>query len=108
MKSTERRASAERRRELRQRLVARDAFHVVGNWVELDRAHYSSRFTIEAQQVDRMLDRIVTAYHWNRSDPMSDIYNERFHRDVRVTPRDGEWESIEREKLEAAREEKPK
>jgi hypothetical protein len=89
-------------------VLNRDAFHVVGNWVELDRMHFSSRFTLEAQQVDRMLNRIVTAYHWDRSDPMSDIYNERFHRDVRVTPRDGEWEAIEREKLAAAREEKPK
>jgi hypothetical protein len=83
------------------------AFHVVGNWVELDRMHFSSRFTLEAQHLDRMLNRIVTAYHWDRSDPMSDIYNERFHRDVRVTPRDGEWEAIEREKLAAARAEKP-
>jgi hypothetical protein len=88
-------------------VLNRDAFHVVGNWVELDRMHFSSRFTLEAQQVDRMLNRIVTAYHWDRSDPMSDIYNERFHRDVRVTPRDGEWEAIEREKLAAARAEKP-
>ena len=83
------------------------AFHVVGNWVELDRMHFSNRFTLEAQHVDRMLNRIVTAYHWDRSDPMSDVYNERFHRDVRVTPRDGEWEAIEREKLAAARAEKP-
>jgi hypothetical protein len=89
-------------------VLNRDAFHVVGNWVELDRMHFSNRFTLEAQHVDRMLNRIVTAYHWDRSDPMSDIYNERFHRDVRVTPRDGEWEAIEREKLAAAREEKPK
>jgi hypothetical protein len=51
--------------------------------------------------------RTQTAYHWDRSDRMSDIYNERFHRDVRVTPRDGEWEAIEREKLAVAREEKP-
>ena len=91
-------------------VLNRDAFHVVGNWVELDRMHFTSRFTLDAQKVDRMLNRIVTAYHWDRSDPMSDIYNERFHRDVRVTPRDGEWETIEREKLAAARserEEKP-
>lgn len=82
------------------------AFHVVGNWVELDRMHFSSRFTLEAQHLDRMLNRIVKAYHWDRSDPMSDIYNERFHRDVRVTPRNGEWEAIEREKLAAAKAEK--
>ncbi|MEO8798328.1 MAG: DUF3560 domain-containing protein, partial [Polyangiaceae bacterium] len=79
-----------------------DAFHVVGRWVELDRARHSSRMTDEAQYVDRMLNQIVGAYHWERSDAMSDLYNERFHRDVRVEPRKGEWDAIERTKLEEA------
>ena len=80
-----------------------DAFHVVGNWVEFDRTRFSSRFTSHAQHVERVLERIVDAYHWDRSDLQSDYYNERFARDVRLTTRKGEWEEIEREKLAEAR-----
>lgn len=78
-----------------------DAFHVVGNWVEFDRARFASRFTEEAQYVERMLNQIVGAYHWDKSDSSTDYYNERFHRDVRVEPHKGEWETIERDKLAA-------
>lgn len=79
-----------------------DAFHVVGKWVEFDRQRFTGRFTEEAQYVERMLNQIVDAYHWDKSDSMTDYYNERFARDVRITTKKGEWEAIERQKLAEA------
>ena len=79
------------------------AFHVVGNWVEFDREHFASRFTLHAQHVERVLERIVDAYHWDRSDLQNDYYNERFARHVRIETKKGEWDAVEREKLDEAR-----
>jgi hypothetical protein len=74
------------------------------NYATFDRAHFDSRFTPAAQAVETKLNAIVDAYHWDRSDPMSDIYNERFARDVRITENAGEWSKIEAAKVRDARE----
>ena len=79
-----------------------DAFHVVGRWVELDRARNLSRLTDEARRVERTLNAIVDGYHWDRSDPMTDYSNVRFYRHVDVEPKAGEWEAIKRQKLAEA------
>ena len=73
------------------------------SWVTFDRTNHRSRFTPEAQAVERSLEAIVDAYHWDRSDFLTDYYNERFHRDVRIEEGKGEMQRLEAEKLAAAR-----
>ncbi len=82
-----------------------DAFVVEpgANWVAFDRARYRSRFTAAAQAVEQKLNAIVDAYHWDRSDSMTDYYNERFARDVKIEEGGGEWKRIEAAKLAEAR-----
>jgi hypothetical protein len=82
-----------------------DAFFVEpgAKWLTFDRARYSSRLTPAAQEVERKLNAIVDAYHWDRSDPMSDIYNVRFARDVKVEEDAGAWKQIEVAKIAKAR-----
>jgi len=72
-------------------------------WVSFDREHFTSRFTPEAQSVLTKLEAIVNAYHWDRSDPVTDYYNARFHRTVRVTEDAAMWKAIAAAKVEAAR-----
>jgi hypothetical protein len=81
-----------------------DAFVVIddANWTVLD-SRYKTRFTDRALEVEKKLEAIVDAYHWDRSDPMSDIYNERFARTVKVEQAPGEYAGIEKAKLAEAR-----
>ncbi len=81
-----------------------DAFVVIddANWTVLD-SRYKTRFTNRALEVEKKLAAIVDAYHWDRSDPMSDIYNERFARTVKVEQAPGEYATIEKAKLAEAR-----
>ena len=60
---------------------------------EFDREHFRSRYTPEAESLQQKLETIVGAYHWDRSDPMTDYYNERFHKDIRLDDR-GEMDRI--------------
>jgi hypothetical protein len=87
-------------------VINADAFMVGpgASYAMFDREHFESRFTPAAQEVEKKLNAIVDAYHWNRSDPMSDIYNERFARDVRLTENGGEWAKMEAAKVREARE----
>jgi hypothetical protein len=71
-------------------------------WLTFDSANFRSRFTTEAQEVDRKLTAIVDAYHWDRSDPVTDYYNERFAKDVRLTEDKSEWQKLEAAKVTAA------
>ena len=73
------------------------------NYMTLDRTRHKSRFTPRAQLVLDKLEEIVNAYHWDRSDPMSDVYNERFARHVSVEHAKDEYANIEKEKLAEAR-----
>src|SRR5262249_59705006 len=73
------------------------------SWVTFDSSNYRTRFTPEAQEVERKLNAIVDAYHWDRSDLMTDYYNERFAKDVRLTENAQEWKRIEAAKVAAAR-----
>jgi hypothetical protein len=70
--------------------------------VAFDRDRFRSRYTSEAEAVLAALNAIVDAYHWDRSDPVSDYHNERFGRDVRLDD-EGEWKRINAEKVAAAR-----
>lgn len=81
-----------------------DAFVVIddANWTVLD-SRYKTRFTDKALDVEKKLEAIVDAYHWDKSDPMSDIYNERFARTVKVEQAPGEYMAIEKAKLAEAR-----
>ncbi len=82
-----------------------DAFIVEpgANWVTFDRSRFRSRFTPAAQEVDRKLSAIVDAYHWDRSDPVTDYYNERFAKDVKVEEDAGAWKRMEAAKVAEAR-----
>jgi hypothetical protein len=87
------------------RTINADAYRVDpgATWVTFDSARHRSRFTPEAQAVERKLEAIVGAYHWDRSDPSTDYYNERFHKDVRITEDKAEWQKMEAAKVAAAR-----
>jgi len=87
------------------RVINPEAFRVDrgAKWATFDSAHFRSRFTAEAQAVERKLEAIVNAYHWDRSDSMTDYYNERFAKDVRITEDKGEWQRTEAAKVAAAR-----
>jgi hypothetical protein len=82
-----------------------DAFivHRGESHVSYDSSRFRSRFTPKAQEVEVKLNAIVDAYHWDRSDHMTDYYNERFHKDVRLTEDKGEWQRMEAAKVAAAK-----
>jgi hypothetical protein len=87
------------------RVINPDAYRVDrgANWATFDSVHHRSRFTAQAQEVERKLSAIVDGYHWDRSDSMTDYYNERFAKDVRLTEDKDEWKKIEAAKVAAAR-----
>lgn len=87
------------------RVLNPDAFKVEpgASWITFDRANYRSRFTREAADVERRLEAIVDAYHWDRSDSMTDYYNERFAKHVELVEDAEEWKRIEAAKVAAAR-----
>lgn len=82
-----------------------DAFYVEpgASWITFDRARFQSRFSPEAQEVERKVNALVDAYHWDRSDWNSDVYNERFARDVRIQATGREYDELQAAKLRAAR-----
>ena len=82
-----------------------DAFSVEkgASWASFDRTNHRSRLTPAAQDVERALNAIVDAYHWDRSDSMTDYYNERFAKDVRIEEDKGAWHKIEAAKVAQAR-----
>ena len=87
------------------RTINPDAYRVDrgANWVTFDSARFRSRFTPEAQAVERKLNAIVGAYHWDRSDSSTDYYDERFARHVNITEDKAEWKKVEAAKIAAAR-----
>ena len=80
------------------------AFHLEkgSSDVSFDRDHFRSRYTPEAERVLATLNALVDAYHWDRSDPVTDYYNERFGRDVKLDTAK-EWERINEAKRAEAR-----
>ncbi len=73
------------------------AFYPTKFGPQFDSGRFRTRYSAEAEKLQQKLEEIVGAYHWDRSDPMSDYYNERFHKDIRLDDR-GEMDRI-REKL---------
>jgi hypothetical protein len=73
------------------------AFYPTKFGPQFDSGRFRTRYSAEAEKLQQKLEDIVGAYHWDRSDPMSDYYNERFHKDVRLDDH-GEMDRI-REKL---------
>ena len=73
------------------------AFYPTKFGPQFDSGRFRTRYSAEAENLQQKLEEIVGAYHWDRSDPMSDYYNERFHKDIRLDDR-GEMDRI-REKL---------
>ncbi|HEY5243166.1 MAG TPA: hypothetical protein VIJ22_16915, partial [Polyangiaceae bacterium] len=67
---------------------------------DFDRDRFRSRYTAEAESLQQKLEEIVGAYHWDRSDLMTDYHSSRFHKDIRLDDR-GEMDRI-REKLTKA------
>jgi hypothetical protein len=80
------------------------AFHLVkgSSDIEFDRDRFRSRYTAEADRVLATLNAIVDAYHWDRSDPITEYYHSRFGRDVKLDD-EGEWERINEVKRAQAR-----
>jgi putative endonuclease len=70
--------------------------------VSFNRDSFSTRYTAQAESVLATLNAIVGAYHWDRSDSMTDYYNERFGRDVKLDT-SKEWERINEAKRAEAR-----
>jgi hypothetical protein len=79
------------------------AFHLSKWGAEFDSDRFRSRYTPEAESLQKKLEAIVGAYHWDRSDPQTDYFHSRFHKDVRLDDH-GEMDRI-REKLKRAAEE---
>jgi len=73
------------------------AFHLSKWGAEFDSDRFRSRYTPEAETLQKKLEAIVGAYHWDRSDPQTDYFHSRFHKDVRLDDH-GEMDRI-REKL---------
>jgi hypothetical protein len=69
------------------------AFRLTPFGPDFDREHFASRNTPEAESLQRALEDIVGAYHWDLSDSQSDSYNARFHRDIRLDDQ-GEMDRI--------------
>jgi hypothetical protein len=81
------------------------SFVLDGRWATFDSAHFRSRLTPEAQTLQGKLEAIVDAYHWDRSDPHTDYYNERFHKNVRLED-EGEMDRITKALLAKAESQK--
>jgi hypothetical protein len=79
------------------------AFHLSKWGAEFDSDRFRSRYTPEAESLQKKLEAIVGAYHWDRSDPQTDYFHSRFHKDVRLDDH-GEMDRI-REKLKRDAEE---
>jgi len=79
------------------------AFHLSKWGAEFDSDRFRTRYTPEAESLQKKLEAIVGAYHWDRSDPQTDYFHSRFHKDIRLDDR-GEMDRI-REKLKRAAEE---
>ncbi len=86
-------------------VINADAYRVdrEATYATFDSSRFRSRFTPRAQEVERKLEAIVDAYHWDRSDSMTDYHNERFSKDIRLTENAAEWKKIEAAKVAAAR-----
>jgi len=86
-------------------VINADAYRVDrgATYATFDSSRFRSRFTPRAQEVERKLEAIVDAYHWDRSDSMTDYHNERFSKDIRLTEDKAEWRRIEAAKVAAAR-----
>jgi hypothetical protein len=76
------------------------AFRLTKFGAEFESDRFRSRYTAEAQSLQQQLEEIVGAYHWDRSDSMTDYYHERFHKRIELDDR-GEMDRI-REKLTKA------
>ena len=70
--------------------------------VSFDRDTFRSRYTDKAEAVLAKLNAIVDEYHWDRSDPMTDYFHQRFERDVKLDD-DAEWRRMNEAKKAAAR-----
>lgn len=70
------------------------AFHLEGHYVFFNRDKRLSRYAPQAETVRAKLEAIVKAYHWDKSDLMTDHHHSRFHYDVRLDEGD-EFERIE-------------
>jgi hypothetical protein len=79
------------------------AFYPTKFGPQFDSGRFRSRYTPEAENLQHQLEAIVGAYHWDRSDPMTDYYNERFHKDIRLDDR-GEMDRIRERFAKAAKE----
>ncbi|MFI5296767.1 MAG: DUF3560 domain-containing protein [Polyangiales bacterium] len=82
-----------------------DAFFVRPGetFLSFDSDRFKSRLTPEAQRVERALNEIVNAYHWDKSDSSTDYYNERFARYVKVDEDADQRKLLTVTKLAAAR-----
>jgi hypothetical protein len=82
-----------------------DAFYVRPGetFLSYDSEHFRSRLTPDAQRVERVLNEIVNAYHWDKSDSSTDYYNERFARYVKVDEDADQRKLLTAAKLAAAR-----
>ena len=79
------------------------AFYSTKFGPQFDSGRFQSRYTTEADTLQKKLEEIVGAYHWDRSDPMSDYYNERFHKSIRLDDH-GEMDRIREKLAKAAKE----
>jgi len=79
------------------------AFYPTKFGPQFDSGRFRTRYSTEAEKLEQKLEEIVGAYHWDRSDPMSDYYNERFHKDIRLDDR-GEMDRIRDKLAKAAKE----
>jgi hypothetical protein len=79
------------------------AFYPTKFGPQFDSGRFRTRYSTEAEALQQKLEAIVGAYHWDRSDPMTDYYNERFHKDVRLDDH-GEMDRIREKLAKAAKE----
>jgi len=82
------------------------AFHLSKWGAEFDSDRFRSRYTPEAETLQKKLEAIVGAYHWDRSDPQTDYFHSRFHKDVRLDDH-GEMDRIREKLKKAAKEPSP-
>jgi hypothetical protein len=83
------------------------AFHLSKWGAEFDSDRFRSRYTPEAESLQKKLEAIVGAYHWDRSDPQTDYFHSRFHKDVRLDDH-GEMDRIREKLKKAAKEPSPR
>jgi hypothetical protein len=82
------------------------AFHLSKWGAEFDSDRFRSRYTPEAESLQKKLEAVVGAYHWDRSDPQTDYFHSRFHKDVRLDDH-GEMDRIREKLKKAAKEPSP-